>query len=108
MADAYQGRIVVTVGDISYELTVKAERFTPTVDKIAPSVDIIGLTNGVVIDAAVLAQFVLAIAPTASSELIVLEAKELFSVLEAAGMRPKIGLPTTEVLVPLNASSEYQ
>jgi hypothetical protein len=50
----------------------------------------------------------MAIDPTVASKQAQQEAQDLFAVLEAAGMGPKIGLPETTTLRLLSASYDYK
>jgi hypothetical protein len=106
MADAYRGRIIATIGDTHYQLTVNAERFTPKLDQIELPKDL-AATVGQAVDRAFLMRFILAIDSTASKEQAQEEANELFKVLEAAGMGPKVGLPTTQKIVRISVSYDY-
>jgi hypothetical protein len=107
MADAYQGRIVVKTGDAHHQLTVNAERFTPKLEQIERLADFAPVV-GQTVDAAFLEQFILAIDRAADQEKVHEEAKDLFAVLEAAGMGPKVGLPDTTALVVVSVSYDYQ
>lgn len=106
MANAYHGRIIATIGDTHHQLSVNAENFTPTLDQIGVSKDL-AFTVGQTVDPVFLMRFILAIDSTASKEQAQEEANELFKVLEAAGMGPKVGLPTTKKLVRISVSYDY-
>ena len=107
MADAYRGRVVMATGDAHRQLTVDTERFTPRLERIdwpahpAPEA-------GRVIDPAFLAQFIMVVDPSADEERAHKEARDLFAVLKAAGMGPKVGLPDTKELLLVSASSDYR
>lgn len=107
MADAYRGRLVVATGDARRQLRLNAERFTPRLEQIdwpaarAP-------TAARAIDPAFLAQWVSIIDPSVEREQAHREARDLFAVLQAAGLGPKVGLPETQELVLISASSEYR
>jgi hypothetical protein len=107
ITDTYQGRIVMKIGcHAQYELGVKAERFTPMVDQMDRIGDL--EPNALQeIDSEFLGRFILATDPTASRDNIYEEAGELFAVLEAAGMGPKIGLPETKTLILLSSTYKY-
>ena len=107
MADAYRGRIVVESGDTSSQLTVNAEHFTPRVERMDRPADH-ATTEAQVIDPASLARFILYVDPSSGKDQAEKEAGDLFAVLQAAGMGPKVGLPDTEALLLVSASSDYR
>jgi len=107
MAEAYRGRVVVATGDARHQLTVNAERFTPRLERIDWPADPAPAAARV-IDPAFLARFILLVDPSAEEEQAHREARDLFAVLQAAGMGPKVGLPDTNELLLVSASSDYQ
>lgn len=95
MADACRGRVVVATGDARGRLTVNAGRFTPRLERIDQPIHP-APEAARVIDPAFLAQFMLFVNPSAEEEQAHEEARDLFAVLQAAGLKPKVGQPDTK------------
>jgi hypothetical protein len=106
MAETYQGQIVVSTAETSHRLSITAEHFTPRLAQ-PEGLNSLNTEVGQNIDAVFLARWVSAVTPTISETQAKAEAQDLFAVLEAAGMGPKVGLPDTTALILVSVNYQY-
>ena len=89
-ADSYNALITVTLGGIHHELKVKAEHFTPRLDGTNFLRDSASMARSMIVDPDLLAKFIVSVDTLDSTNTVYTEAKELFSILEFAGMGRKL------------------
>jgi len=107
MAEDYHASLLIQVGEDRHRIGVRAKRFTPVLERIDSSK---GFASDPAqpFDPALLTRMLETFDPAAPRERIAAEATELFDLMQAAGMGPKIGLPQTRVLRLISVSNAYR
>jgi hypothetical protein len=107
MAEDYRASLSILIGEELHRIRVRAEQFTVVLERIE-SEKAFAYVTGQPLDVALLTRLIETFDPAAPQDQIAAEANELFTVMEVAGMGPKIGLPKTRAMHLVSASNTYR
>jgi hypothetical protein len=107
MAEDYRATLSILVGEERHRIKISAKRFTPLLERIESSKHI-SYIPAQPVDPLLLGRLIESLDPAATHDQVAAEANDLFAVMQAAGMGPKIGLPKTRALLLVSVSNTYR